>query len=111
MLANIKHLLFNEPLEEWEPQTEFLGIIHTGYKHAVSTKAGVCVEGEFIYELKDKIDRNWMKMYQELPNREEMMKQMQEEAKLHPVDKVNQKSIADAMGPSVFELLAKAKMR
>ena len=34
------------------------------------------MEGEYLWELKDKIDRTWMRGYQDLPDKEEMMKEM-----------------------------------
>lgn len=61
-----------EPLEEWIPQEEFLGIIGIGDSQAIASKGGMALEGEFLWTLKDKIDRNFMAMYQQLPSMEEM---------------------------------------
>ncbi len=101
----MKHALFGEELEEWIPQEEFLGIINTGDHYAIASKGGMCVEGDFIFALKDKIDVSWMAGYQTLPSMEEMAEKQKNNP---PFDEA---SITHTMGPSVFELLAKAKMR
>ncbi|RYG65775.1 hypothetical protein EON64_11240, partial [archaeon] len=41
--------------------------IHAGQGYAVSSKGGVGLEGRHLYELKEKIDRDWMAMYTQLP--------------------------------------------
>jgi hypothetical protein len=44
--------------------------------YAIASKAALCVEGEFLWILKDKIDRDFMKIYCELPDKTAMMKKM-----------------------------------
>ena len=35
-------------------------------------RGGQALEGDFLWRLKDEIDRKWMSMYQKLPNMEDM---------------------------------------
>ena len=57
LVANIRHYLLKEPLEDWIPQVDFLGIIGCGDGYAVASKGGMAVEGRHLWKLKDKIDR------------------------------------------------------
>lgn len=74
LFDNIRRRLFGQPLQPWEPQTEFLGIIGTygdgisdGSEYAIASKGALALEGAHLWELKDRIDRNWMLGYQQLP--------------------------------------------
>lgn len=93
LLNNLRRCLFDLPLEPWEPQTEFLGIIgtycnysleneltniHTQTRErqlngndqslsAVASKGQLCLEGADLWTLKDRIDRQWMAGYTLLP--------------------------------------------
>lgn len=60
------------------PQKDFLGIISTGDKYAVASRGCHALEGEFLWRLKDEIDRNWMSMYQHLPSMEDMLDENQD---------------------------------
>lgn len=72
LLVNLRHRLFGEQLEPWIPQDQFLGIISTADGYAVSSKGPIAIEGSHQWELKDAIDREWMKGYQELPDKSSM---------------------------------------
>eukprot|EP01031_Cornospumella_fuschlensis_P025780 gene25780-31130_t len=75
LLHNLRAAILGESLEPWTPQTEFLGILSIGQGYAVSSKGGVGLEGRHLYELKEKIDRDWMAMYTNLPAMDAMMDQ------------------------------------
>ena len=68
LLQNLKCRLLGEVLQPWIPQNQFLGIIGTGNGYAVSSKGPLAVEGAHQWRLKDTIDREWMRGYQELPD-------------------------------------------
>ena len=74
LVANIRRALLGQPLEPWTPQEQFLGIVGTGDAYAVASKGPVAIEGAFLWKLKDKIDRTWMAIYNDLPDKESMMR-------------------------------------
>ncbi len=69
---NLISYLLNQPLTPHEPQKEFMALITTGDKYVVASRGNHALEGDFLWKLKDDIDRTWMKMYQVLPTMEEM---------------------------------------
>jgi len=69
---NLIAYLLNQPLTPHEPQKDFLGLISTGDKYAVASRGQHALEGEFLWRLKDEIDRTWMDMYKTLPSMEDM---------------------------------------
>lgn len=73
---NIRRALLGKSLVEFTPQKLFLGLITTGGKSAVLSYGnyafgGIGPVGERLWRWKDKIDRKWMKMYQEMPDMKE----------------------------------------
>lgn len=107
LTANLRHRLLNEPLEDWEPQEEFLGIIGTGDGHAIASKGKMGTQGDFLWTLKDKIDRTWMAGYQNLPDKEEMMLKMEQERE-NGSNLFSGNLLSDQ---ATIDLLSKAKMR
>jgi selenide,water dikinase len=68
LARNLRSKALGQGLESWEPQTSFLGIIGTGeVTECVASKAGMAVQGAWLWELKDYIDRNWLAGYSNLP--------------------------------------------
>lgn len=64
LAANLRHTLCGEPLEPYEPQSEFLGLIGTGRPSlCVASKGPMALEGAWLWDLKDWIDRKWMASY------------------------------------------------
>ena len=114
LTANLRARLLGEALEPWEPQSEFLGIIGTGDGYAVGSKGPLGIEGKYVWELKDKIDRDWMAGYSTaLPDKEEMMKKMELQKSLEPNNSSASDipDVAKAMGEDTIRMLSKAKMR
>ena len=82
LTLNLRRKLLNQsPLEPWTPQEQFLGLISTGDSYAVASKGPIGIEGAFLWKLKDRIDRTWMALYSDLPDKEHMMKQKQKQIK------------------------------
>eukprot|EP00939_MAST-03C_sp_MAST-3C-sp1_P003656 g3656.t1 len=80
---NLRGALSARPLEEWIPQTTFLGIIGTGDPAVCIASSGTMVlEGSWLWDLKDWIDRKWMAGYTHmLPKIAlEMQRKMEENA-------------------------------
>jgi selenide, water dikinase len=115
LTANLRARLLGQPENDWTPQELFLGIISTADGRAIASKGPVGIEGEFIWKLKDKIDREWMAMYTtQLPDKEQMMEEMaQKNAKLGNLSEINSDIpiVAQNMGQETIDMLSKAKMR
>ncbi len=98
LAANIRHRLLGEPLEVHIPQTEFLGLISTGLPWCIASKGPMALEGAWLWDLKDWIDRKWMASYTTaLPD----MAAANEEPS----------AVAIAAGSSALDALAHAAMR
>ena len=99
---NIRRALMGESLVEFTPQKLFLGLITTGGKSAVLSygnlaMGGLGPMGERLWRWKDKIDRKWMKMYQEM---DEM-----------PEEEVESSPVALASGAETIAAIRKVPMR
>jgi len=94
-----KRLAGQTRLEQWHPQTNFLGIIGTGDPGVcVASRGELCLEGAWLWELKDWIDRTWMAGYTtRLP-----LMEIEEEAP---------SAVALAAGPAALAALSHASMR
>jgi len=58
-------------MTEYIPQSSFLGVIGTGRKYCVASRGEMVLEGEWLWRLKDWIDRKWMASYSsQLPVRD-----------------------------------------
>jgi selenide,water dikinase len=137
LTLNLRNKLLNIPLIPWIPQEQFLGLISTGNEYAIASKGPYGIEGEFLWKLKDKIDRQWMSLYQDLPDKEEMMKAMGKKIKLQKQQEQIEKlekllksraegkvddddeeeeeddvsAVARTMGQDTIDMLSHAKMR
>lgn len=67
LTKNLIAQLLSLPLRKYIPQVSFLGLISTGDKYAVASKGRWAMEGRFLWNLKDMIDRTFMKKYSKLP--------------------------------------------
>ena len=111
LLNNLRRKLLHQPLEKWVPQTLFLGIIFTGDDSAIANRGALAVEGQFLWELKDCIDRKWMAMYQVLPSMESMAQASNSSSNSHQNSDVAMGQLAQTIGPSALQMLAKQTMR
>lgn len=119
LTANLRARLCGQPLAPWTPQVEFLGIIGTGNGHAIASKGPCGIEGTYVWDLKDKIDRKWMAGYStDLPDKEDMMAQMQilgrqklREQWDSTEANAEMPALAKSMGQATIDMLSKAKMR
>jgi selenide, water dikinase len=64
---NIRRTLTGEPLRPFRPQRDALYLVSTGERHAVGTRNGLVVEGDWVWHWKDFIDRRFMRRFNELP--------------------------------------------
>jgi selenide,water dikinase len=69
---NLIAYLLQQPLTTHTPQQEFLGLITTGDKYAVASRGEHALEGAFLWDLKDQIDRSFMDTFLQLPSMDPM---------------------------------------
>lgn len=61
---NLERRTIGEPLETYEPQSDFLTLLNLGDGTALGTKWGFSFEGRWVMKLKDWIDRRFMARFQ-----------------------------------------------
>jgi selenide, water dikinase len=64
---NLRRALAGEPLKAFVPQRDFLSLISTGDKAAIASRGPWSASGRWVWSLKDRIDRTWMKKVKALP--------------------------------------------
>ncbi|MFK7819351.1 MAG: selenide, water dikinase SelD [Planctomycetaceae bacterium] len=67
---NIQRFLNNKPLQNYEPQTDFMSLLATGDGRAIGQYKGRAAIGKWVWKIKNHIDRKFMRMHQ---NYEPMM--------------------------------------
>jgi len=75
---NIRKRLLNRRLERHIPQSRYLALVSTGCQHAIALYGSVSFGGlgpigKLLWKQKDRIDKKFMSMYQDLPDVESMM--------------------------------------
>ena len=55
----------------YRPQRHTLALVSTGRGHAVASRGPLTVSGRWVWRWKDRIDRKWMRRYQDLPRMDE----------------------------------------
>jgi selenide,water dikinase len=67
LARNLRRVLLGEALEPYRPQRQFLSLITTGNRYAIASRGMIAFEGAWVWQLKDWIDRAFMRKYQQLP--------------------------------------------
>lgn len=67
LFHNLRAALAGRPLRPYRPQRDYLKLISTGGKGAVADKWGLRFDGAWLWRWKDRIDRRFMAMFQDLP--------------------------------------------
>jgi selenide,water dikinase len=67
LAANLRRALAGRRLRRAAPQRRGLALIGTGDEHAVASRGPFAAYGPRLWQLKDWIDRRWMRRYRELP--------------------------------------------
>jgi selenide,water dikinase len=64
--ANLRAHLSGAPLRAYRPQRDFLSLLNLGGKRALGGKWGLAFQGRWVFDLKDWIDRRFMRRFQVL---------------------------------------------
>ena len=67
LAENLRRLVRGEALRRFRPRRRVLALVSTGRGHAVASWGRLGAQGKWAWRLKDRIDRRWMRRYQELP--------------------------------------------
>ena len=72
---NLRRSLTGHSLRPFRPQREAMYLVSTGDGHAVGTRNGIVVSGAWVWRLKDRIDRRFMRKFNNLPEMAELTRQ------------------------------------
>ena len=61
---NIRRLVAGEELGRYTPQREALYLVSTGERHAIGTRNGIVLEGDWVWTFKNWLDQRWIGKYQ-----------------------------------------------
>lgn len=64
---NFRQFFLQRPLRHYRPQHHFLSLLATGDKDAVGARGALPLAGRWLWRWKDRIDRRFMTMLQQLP--------------------------------------------
>ena len=67
LFQNVCAVLLGEKLKNYTPQRQFLSLISTGARHAVASRNGLNVEGQWVWRWKNWIDQRFMDRFSKLP--------------------------------------------
>lgn len=65
---NLRASLSGQGLRRYDPQRDYLKLISLGERKALADKWGLPLSGRWLWRLKDRIDRRFMRMFQNLPD-------------------------------------------
>ncbi len=64
---NLRKIALGHSLRPYRAQKNFLGLISTGNQYAVASRGNWSAQGEWLWKIKDWIDRRFMQKYNDLP--------------------------------------------
>lgn len=106
---NLRALLLAKPLREHRPQQRFLSLVSLGDRMATADRGPLSVTGQWVWRWKDRIDREFMSRFEELPKSMPIrpwgrLPELGEAEKQQPCGGCGAKVGADALGSVLAEL-------
>ena len=71
LAANLRRAAAGRSLKPYRPQKKFLGLISTGNKYAVASRGDWSLEGGWLWQIKNRIDHQFMQKFNDLPEMNE----------------------------------------
>jgi len=68
---NLQRSALGQSLKHYRAQKNFLGLISTGDQYAVASRGSLSLEGKWLWKIKDWIDREFMRKFNDLPEMDE----------------------------------------
>ena len=68
LAENLRRAVTGRKLLPFIPQRKWLSLISTGDRYAVGVRGDLSFEGAWVWRMKDRIDRKFMRMYSDLPD-------------------------------------------
>ncbi|MDP5052925.1 MAG: selenide, water dikinase SelD [Congregibacter sp.] len=65
---NLRAFAAGQALDDHRPQTDFLSMLALGPKRAVAQRNGLSLTGDWVWRWKDRIDREFMRRFSDLPS-------------------------------------------
>ena len=96
--ANLRRALHRLPLQSFRPQRAFLSLISTGDRYAVASRGGWALEGRWVWQWKEWIDRRFMRRFGDLPD-------------MDARQTASRPDLSQLAAPDVVEALSSAAMR
>ena len=106
---NLRALLLDRPLQNHRPQQRFLSLISLGGKQATADKGPFSATGHWVWRWKDRIDREFMSRFEELPTSMPMaswgrLPELDGAERQQPCGGCGAKVGADALGGALAQL-------
>lgn len=64
---NLRNIILNKPLQNYYPQKRYLALLGTGNRSAIASWGKLSWQSPFLWLWKDKIDRDFMRRFSDLP--------------------------------------------
>lgn len=76
LTENLRRTSAAQQLQAYKPQKHFLSLVSTGDQHAIGSRGDFAIAGDWVWQLKNLIDKRFMQRYQELPTQPAMRNNM-----------------------------------
>lgn len=63
LAANLQRATRGDPLQSWAPQTLALLLLACGRRHAIASRGGWSLQGDWVWRWKDRIDQSFMRRF------------------------------------------------